>query len=101
MLISPQYILTAAHCEGSIGHEWEINAKCHGSFSEDNGNCDQHREIRTVSKVIIHPKFDYYYLSNDFALVKLSSPITTIHPGEFMAQILYNHIYLLIYNLHF
>lgn len=70
-LISPTFVLTAGHCVASsspdrvvIGN-YDLGKKSAGT-------------IRTIKKVIRHP--NYSGVTNDVALLELSSPVTDIEP---------------------
>lgn len=70
-LISSEWILTAAHCV--IESTESPSAFDVGMYCENDDNCGQPIERIRVSKRIVHPNYDDYYLDNDFALIKLSS----------------------------
>lgn len=71
-LISSEWILTAAHCV--IENTSSPSAFDIGKYCVDEDNCGQPMGRIRVSKRVVHPNFDDYYLDNDFALIKLSSP---------------------------
>jgi secreted trypsin-like serine protease len=76
-LVSPEFILTAAHCtegrtSGSI--KFLIGALCNAS-----GNCGQYSELKNAWQIYNHPQYDTNTLVNDFALVRLASR-STIQP---------------------
>jgi hypothetical protein len=77
MLVSPEFILTAAHCEYSSfqnvngGKGMKIGAYCAG-----NDNCGQPYEYREPVESFEHPKFNSHseITNYDFLLIKLESP---------------------------
>lgn len=81
-LISPEYVLTAAHCislsfESRAG--FQIGALC--SPYQQGNNCGQHVEEFGISSVTKHPDFDLRTYDNDFALVRLDGT-STITPVD-------------------
>lgn len=77
-LISSQYILTAAHCffddRGAYTNDSEYYYV--GTLCMDSANCGQYEEFRAVESTTIHPNYDKSDFRNDFALIKLSSPVS-------------------------
>jgi secreted trypsin-like serine protease len=76
-LVTPEFILTAAHCtEGrtSSGIQFLIGALCNAA-----GNCGQYSESKSVFQIYNHPQYNTSTLENDFALVRLTSR-STIQP---------------------
>jgi len=65
-LVTPEYILTAAHCTYNQPTAYRIGALC--NFR---ANCDQDREQISVDKVTDHPNYDSNTLDYDFSLIKL------------------------------
>ncbi|XP_022101267.1 trypsin-1-like [Acanthaster planci] len=71
-LITNEWIVTAAHCvygRESIG-KWKIRLGAH-DITDKSGTVET-----SVSKIVRHAGFTYQGLSNDIALMKLSSPVT-------------------------
>jgi len=77
-LISPWYVLTAAHCffparSGDAGTAYFGSAET--CFY---GDCNA--EIRKIAKVTIHPEYNHNNMLNDIAVLKLNEPIYTVDP---------------------
>jgi secreted trypsin-like serine protease len=73
-IISKSYILTAAHC---VSEDGTYKVRVGSSYSDKEGI------VLKVAKVTIHPEFQYHLKNNDFALLRLKTPIK-----EFDAKIL-------------
>ncbi|KAM9342495.1 chymotrypsin-like elastase family member 2A [Pholidichthys leucotaenia] len=69
-LISEQWAITAAHCIGSRTYRVYL-----GKHSLDTTNEPGSIAI-SPAKIIVHPYWDSYYIRNDIALIKLSTPVT-------------------------
>jgi secreted trypsin-like serine protease len=70
-LVSPEFILTAAHCtegETPSSIKFKIGALCN-----DANNCGQYSESKTVKQIFNHPQYNSNTMVNDFALVQLTS----------------------------
>ncbi len=95
-LVTPEYVLTAAHCIKSIDREidvevdnekflregggYQIGALCDPYGPDSSLNCGQAVESFRVRNVILHPEYNTRNLDNDFALIRLSgkSSITPV-----------------------
>jgi len=81
VLISPYFVLTAAHCWSLILPNDRITI---GHFCDANDNCGQALERINVFKKIIHPQYTWLSdsPSNDFMLIRLNQR-STITPVPF------------------
>ena len=73
-LVTPEFILTAAHCLTST--KWTLSKFLVGAlcpFQNQDNNCQQYYETKGVAKVYSHPNYNANTLANDFALVQLTS----------------------------
>lgn len=68
-LIHPEYVLTAAHCQGAFRRGTYIGGR-------DNFGNDALSEFRAVTTEFPHPSFDYFTMDHDIMIVKLASPST-------------------------
>ncbi len=77
MLVSPDYVLTAAHCvDRGVASGIEVVVGV-----TNLGNVPSTAQRRGVTEIIIHPDYrSEGFLSADVALLRLDSPITNITP---------------------
>ena len=74
-LVREDWVVTAAHCViGDSPSNIEVVIGLHNV----NGTTGQ--QTRNVSEIIIHPQYSNNSLNNDYALLRLSSPITDFEP---------------------
>jgi hypothetical protein len=78
-LVTPEFVLTAAHCNGCIS-QFTIGDFCRNSGDPDNNNCGQTEHSRNVVQKFMHPSYNSNTFSNDFSLMKLSSPVPSDYP---------------------
>jgi trypsin len=70
-LISPNYVLTAAHCTKTLPPEnIKVTVGKHNRNIKEDGE-----QTFTVLSNTVHPQFNSSILDNDFALLKLSTPV--------------------------
>ncbi len=89
-LVTPEYVLTAAHCvHGRINQlknngGYQIGALCAPYGPSNSKNCGQKVEKFGINDIIEHPNYNESSLSNDFALVRLSdrSTITPVNMDQ-------------------
>lgn len=67
-LITPSWVLTATHCFYNKEYPKLVVA------GTDNLNFLYRAQVRTVSKVVLHPDFDAPTFNNDVALIKVDRP---------------------------
>ena len=74
-LVREDWIVTAAHCvQGESPNDIEVVIGLH-NVNGTNGS-----QTRDVDAIIIHPQYSGNSLNNDYALLRLSSPITDFEP---------------------
>ena len=74
-LVRPDWVVTAAHCvQGDSPNNIQVVAGLH----DVNGTSNS--VTRNVSEIIIHPQYNNSSLNNDYALLRLSSPISSLEP---------------------
>ena len=74
-LVREDWVVTAAHCVlGDSPNNLQVKIGLH------NVNGTTGSVTRNVSEIIIHPNYNSNSLNNDYALLRLSSPITNFEP---------------------
>ena len=74
-LVREDWVVTAAHCmQGESPNSVDVVIGLHGV----NGTTGS--QTRDVAEIIIHPQYSGNSLNNDYALLRLSSPITDFEP---------------------
>jgi secreted trypsin-like serine protease len=71
-LISPRWVLTAAHCIAKKGRRRKIIVRV---GEHDTGVREGTERDISVSQYLPHPKFNYILVANDIALLKLSKAV--------------------------
>jgi secreted trypsin-like serine protease len=77
-LVSPEFVLTAAHCTTPSKSIRSIQIHI-GLLCKDSGNCGQYSEVKNSKKIFTHPQYNKRTIENDFSLVQLTSR-STIQP---------------------
>jgi len=86
-LVSPSFVLTAAHC--IYGYDdflntggYVIGSRCYGNGDPDNNNCGQSpSEYRELDAIWVDPEYNEYFgFDFDYALVRLKQPVVNIDP---------------------
>ena len=83
-LISPEWVLTAAHCVDRGTNGVIVAIGVHRLSTVDSDTCVQKR---AVADTRIHPAYSSSTLDNDIALLKLSAPIEEYTPIELITDL--------------
>jgi secreted trypsin-like serine protease len=73
-LISPTWVLTAAHCLVSVYSPNDV------LVNTNTYDITNYTGMTSVKKFVVHPEYDPSMMLNDIALIELSTPITTVAP---------------------
>ena len=74
-LVREDWVVTAAHCvQGESASSVDVVIGLH------NVNGTTGNQTRDVAEIIVHPSYSGNSLNNDYALLRLSSPITNFEP---------------------
>ena len=81
-LVREDWVITAAHCvQGESPNNIEVVIGLH-NVNGTNGS-----QTRNVSEIIVHPQYSNNSLNNDYALLRLSSPITNFEPIQLITEV--------------
>jgi hypothetical protein len=75
-LVTPEFILTAAHCNWSTSVKFQIGALCSPFGPNKAANCGQRVQTRRAIKVFDHPGYNKGTFEKDFTLIKLEKAST-------------------------
>jgi len=74
-LVRPDWVVTAAHCvQGESASSIDVVIGLHNVGGTSGA------QSRNVAEIIVHPQYSGNSLNNDYALLRLSSPITDFEP---------------------
>ena len=74
-LVREDWVITAAHCvQNDSPSQVKVKIGLH------NVNGTQGSITRSVSQIIIHPSYSSWSLNNDYAILRLSQPVTNFEP---------------------
>ena len=80
-LVREDWVVTAAHCvEGESPSSIDVVIGLH------NINGTSGAITRDVQQIIVHPSYSGWSLNNDYALLRLSSPVTTFEPIQLVTD---------------
>ena len=80
-LVRDKWVITAAHCvEGVSENSLQVKIGLH-NVNSTSGNV-----TRNVADIIVHPQYSSNSLNNDYAILELSSPITTFEPIQLITD---------------
>jgi len=71
-LVTPEFVLSAAHCGFDTSGGFQIGALCSPYGPSESDNCDQKIEEFDIDAVFDHDGYDNSNLNNDFSLIRLS-----------------------------
>lgn len=86
-LISPQFVLTAAHCVDMFGAETPDVHLSRYDINQDFTNDAPNSRIVSVETIHLHPDFDGRTFDFDVALIELSEAVDDIDPVELASGI--------------
>lgn len=75
-LVTPEFVLSAAHCSWDNSGGFQIGALCAPYGPSNSQNCDQKVEEFDIEKVFDHEGYNSGTLNNDFSLIRLSGRST-------------------------
>ena len=80
-LVREDWVITAAHCvQGDSPSQVKVKIGLH------NVNGTQGSITRSVSQIIIHPSYSSWSLNNDYAILRLSQPVTNFEPIQLVTD---------------
>ena len=80
-LVREDWVITAAHCvEGVSQNSLQVKIGLH------NVNSTTGAVTKNVDDIIVHPQYSGWSLDNDYALLHLSSPVTTFEPIQLITD---------------
>ena len=79
-LVRDDWVVTAAHCVEDNPSGLQVKVGLH------NVNGTAGSVTRSVDQIIVHPQYSSWSLNNDYALLHLSSPVTTFEPIQLITN---------------